>query len=257
MTFGLPKFLGGLAAAFLTIAISAAAVAETVVGKSVESRVLVAFKVEDAAAQSFLPDDWKLLTLPKGPFAGSNLIISFNDRHLVMDAEGKPADPYAGRSVALLAYGVKKDVPGASVFVLRDFETPPGADNYGTGVVADISRMSQLQGPSGGAKTQTENWSVKPSSGGEIALDLTYTTGRPGWSRDEAQPKSAANPGFFRIYRYDQLGDLAMSAAMERDFNGEITVTSTVPELDGIFDGSEQITAILVRPVYVREISLP
>ena len=70
-------------------------------------------------------------------------------------------------------------------------------------------------------------------------------------------PYSAVNPEFHRIYRYDQLADLSMSVALGRELNGDIAVKSSIPELSGMFDGSESLTGVLAIPVYVREVSLP
>ena len=233
------------------------ATAETTVGSNVDSRVVLAFKANDEAIQANLPDGWGLLTLPNGPLAGSNLLVSFIDRHLALDAEGKPLAPHSDRSVALLAYGVKPGVEGARMFVLRVFEMPPVASSYDNGIAASISREFTLTGSADDTRTHQEVWRIEPETGGVLGLDLTYRSGRPGWSSSEAMPYSAVNPDFHRIYRYDQLVDLAMSAALGRELNGDIQLQSSIPEFAGVFDGDESLTGILVIPVYVREVLLP
>lgn len=204
-----------------------------------------------------LPEGWGLLTLPKGPLAGSNLLVAFIDRHLALDPEGKPLTPHNSRSVAILAYGVKPGVKGARMFVTRVYETPPVASSYDNGVAASIGRDITLKGPSDGARSHQEVWVVEPETGGTLNLSLAYQSGRPGWSKSEATPYSAANPDFHRIYRYEQMADLGMSSALGRELNGEITFHSSIPELAGMFDGSEVLTGVLTIPVYVREVSLP
>ena len=250
------RLAGFLALAFVLVPVVPAS-AETKVGSNVDSRVVLAFKVNDDAVQAKLPDGWSLLTLPKGPLAGSNLLVAFIDRHLALDPEGKPLTPHNSRSVAILAYGVKPGVSGANMFVLRVYETPPVASSYDNGVAASIGRDMTLTGPAAGARTHQEVWSVTPESGGTLSLDLTYQSGRPGWSSSEAMPYSAVNPEFHRIYRYDQLADLSMSVALGRELDGDIAVKSSIPELSGMFDGSESLTGVLAIPVYVREVSLP
>lgn len=237
--------------------LSVPATAETAVGSNVDSRVVLAYKVDEAAAQALLPEGWRLLTLPKGPFAGANLLMAFIDRHLELDAGGKPLDPFAGRSVAVLNYGTNPDVPGVRFFVTRVYETPPVANSYGNGVAARISRNAASTGPAEGARTQQELWSVRPEAGGEISFSLSYRSGRATWSASEATPYSAVTPDFHRIYRYRQLTDLAMSAPMGKALDGEISLASSVPELSGLFDGTEALVGVLAIPVYVREVFLP
>ena len=66
----------------LAVFVSVPVTAEIAVGSNIDSRVVLAYKVNDAAAQALLPEGWKLLTLPKGPLAGANLLVAFIDRHL-------------------------------------------------------------------------------------------------------------------------------------------------------------------------------
>ncbi len=255
MTRLFTKYL--ILAATAVFALAAPLAAETPVGSNIDSRVVLAFKVNDPAAQAWLPGEWKLLTLPNGPFAGANLLVSFIDRHLSLDPDGKPLAPYASRAVALLAYGVQPGADGARMFVTRVYETPPVASSYDNGLPAAIARSFSLDGPADMPRTHAESWAVLPEAGGEIHLDLRYQAGAPGWSSAMATPYSGVNPAFHRIYRYDQLADLAMSKAAGRALNGEIGFAATVPELAPMFDGTEDLVGVLVLPVYVREVSLP
>ena len=67
-------------------------------------------------------------------------------------------------------------------------------------------------------------------------------------------PFSAASPDFHRIYRYDQLADLAMSDGLGRQLDGEVRFDASVPAL---LDGSEELKAVTVIPIYIRKVSLP
>lgn len=233
----------------------AAAQAETLVGSNIDSRVILAFKVPDDRAQAQLPEGWRLLTLPQGPLAGANQLVVFIDRHLQMDAEGKPATPHASRSVAIVAYGVNPDFEGPRTFVTRVYETPPVADSYGNGVAATISRRVSLEDERG-TREHEERWTVAPEAGGRMTMSIEYKSGQPGWSTSEMLPYSAAKAGFHRIYRYDQLADLAMSAALGIPLDGEISFSADLPDMPA-FDGSEELKAVIIVPVYVREVSLP
>lgn len=238
----------------LAMLLNSAASAETPVGSNIESRVVLAFKVDDAAADALVPDGWKALTLPQGPFAGANLIVLLADRHLGLDPEGNPIDPFASRYAALVAYGVSPEVQGPRMFVARTYETPPLQGVYGNEVSASISREATLAGEGSGPRQVGEGWRIEAENGDRFSVQLSYSQGRPGWSSGEATPYSAETPDFHRIYRYDQLADLAMSAGVGRPLDGEITVEANVPPL---LDGTQELRAVTVIPVYVRNVSLP
>jgi hypothetical protein len=79
------------------------------------------------------------------------------------------------------------------------------------------------------------------------------------WAPGEALPYSAARPDFHRIYRFEQLVDVAMSRAMGKDLDGsiEIEVEGGPADFAALFDGSEALVGVMSIPVYVREVSLP
>lgn len=227
--------------------------AEIPVGSTVESRMLLAFKVNDQAAQALLPEDWRLLTLPKGPLAGANLLVVFIDKHLSRGPDGKPLDPYSSRTVAIVNYGVKAGVKGARMFVTQVYETPPVVNPYENSITATISRSASVDD----AKNHKETWSIKPETGGEINFSLSYQSGKPGWKADVATPYSNKKPDFHRIYKYEQVADLLMSKALGKELTGEISFQSSVPEMAGMFDKNEQLIGVLAIPVYVRDVFLP
>ena len=238
----------------LTVVMAGISSAETPVGSNIESRVVLALKVDDAAVTAQLPEGWKALTLPQGPFAGANLIVLLSDRHLGLDPDGAPIDPYSSRYAALVAYGVSPDTKGPRMFVFRTYETPPLAGIYGNAVAATITRGSSLAGEGNGPRKRSEAWQVEAANGDRISLQLDDRQSRPSWSSGEAMPFSAASPDFHRIYRYDQLADLAMSDGLGRQLDGEVRFDASVPAL---LDGSEELKAVTVIPVYIRKVSLP
>ena len=232
--------------------------AETKVGSTVESRVLLGFKVNEAAIANMLPEGWVSITLPTGPVGGSNLIVALIDRHVILGADGKPGDPSSGPTVAFLSYAKKEGVEGVRGFVTRVYEEPPVVNPYGNSVAADIDRIAGYADAGGGDRVQSELWTVQPEGGGELILNLDYKVGGLMWSTGgESRPYSSVDPDFFRIYRYDQLAGLAMNAAMGRALNGTVSFTATNPDLATLFDGSEELVSIVSIPTYVRNISLP
>ena len=117
-------------------------------------------------------------------------------------------------------------------------------------------RTNTMEGPEGGARNSTDRW-VMTTPGGELAMTLNYTTGNRGWSSAETSSFSAANPDFYRIYRYDSITEVVMSTPLGKPVAGEFRMTSSVPGLAGIFNGQEETVAILDIPVRVRKIFLP
>lgn len=251
------KSTAALLAGLLLLAPASAAQAETLVGNNVDSRVIVGVKADATDVQAFMPEGWAAIGFPRGPLSGANLLVSFVDGVLMVDAEGKPLDPASRRAIVLLGLGKQVDGDGVRIFVLRTYSTEPAEiDPYSVNIPADIARTNSVGGAANGARDSADAWDMTLDDG-TLSMSLNYTTGRRSWSAGEAKSFSAANPDFFRIYRYDSLTDVAMSSAMEKPLNGTFELASSVPELAAIFDGSEETIAILDIPVRVRKVFLP
>lgn len=234
------------------------ATAEKAVGSTVESRVLLGFKVSDAAVKDFLPEGWTSFTIPKGPVGGANLIFALIDRHVILDAEGKPENPSSGPTAAMLAYARMDGIEGIRAFVVRVYEETPIVDPYANSVPADIERIAGFTDSGQGERVQSERWTIQTEAGGEIRFELEHNVGGFMWSMGgESRPYSSVNPYFHRIYRYDQLVSLAMNTAMGRELNGTVSFTSSDPAIDALFDGTQELVSIVSIPTYIRVIALP
>ncbi len=242
-----------LAAAIL---LPAASRAETFVGSNVDSRVLVGLKASPGGVQALLPEGWASVPFPGGPLAGANVLFVFIDGRLEMDPDGKPLDPPSRRAVALVGLGKQTDGEKVALFVLRAYTTAPERDPYGVNVAAEIGRSQEFGGPAAGARSVKDEWRVA-ADGGELKLELAYSSGARSFAPGEANPHSAADPGFSRIYRYEQMVDLVMSSAVGKPMAGEYELESTIAGLAGILDGSEETVAVIDVPVYVRKVFLP
>src|SRR5262249_18389674 len=62
--------------------------AETMVQQNVDTRVVLAFRVNPAALQKWLPTPWQIAPIAAGPSRDANLTISFIDRLINQDREG-------------------------------------------------------------------------------------------------------------------------------------------------------------------------
>ena len=252
------KFVLGTAMVAAFIAAGTAATSEVSVGSTVESRVLLGFKVDNAAVAGMLPEGWSPITLGKGPVAGSNLIIALIDRHLILDADGEPGNPSSGPTVAFLSYGRSEGVEGVRGFVTRVYEEAPVVDPYKTSVTANIDRVASFSDLGNGDRVQSERWTILPAGGGELRFELDFSLGDYRWTTaGESRPHSPEDPEFFRIYRFDQLASLAMNTNMGLELNGTVSFTASDPDLGAMFGGSEELVSIVSIPIYLRKISLP
>ena len=250
--------------AFLTVATVSlftfgltSARAETFVGSNVDSRVILAFHVNENAAQAWLPDGWMIASFSKGPLVGANLLVVLVDRHLARDAEGKPTTPSSYRGVALVSLGLQEGSDETRAYVTRIYATPPGYDPYRNAINARIGRSATHEAADNSTSVRTEEWTVSPEGGGKMTFALTYKSGIPSWSEGKALPYSNTDPDFHRIYRYDQLVDMVMSVPTGKVLAGESAFTTTIPEIAPMFDGNEKLIGIISVPAYVRQVFLP
>jgi hypothetical protein len=251
------RFFACLLLALVIAQPSASAKAETFVGSNVDSRMVLAFQVNEAAAQAWLPEGWTLTSFSKGPLAGANLLLVLVDRHLARDAEGNPATPSTLRGAALVSLASRDGSDETRAYVTRIYATPPDYDPYANAITARIGRNATLDGAGDAPRVRKEVWAVKPNGGGEMIFALSYEVGTPSWSKSEALPYSNTNPDFHRIYRYGQLTDLVMSVPAEKALAGEASFATTIPEIAPMFDGNERMIGVIAVPVYVREVFLP
>ena len=139
----------------------------------------------------------------------------------------------------------------------RIYATPPGYDPYRNAINARIGRIATHEVADNAAPVRTEEWTVTPEGGVEMAFALSYKSGVPSWSAGQARPYSNIDPAFHRIYRYDQLVDLVMSVPAGKALVGETKFASTIPEIAPMFDGNETLIGIISVPAYVRQVFLP
>lgn len=231
--------------------------AETLVGTNVDSRVLVGFTVDPVGVQPWLPEGWTPVPFPAGPLKGANVLMVLIDRAVQLDAEAKPTLPPNSRYAVLAGLGTQVAGDAVRLYVYRLYATDTVPNPYGNSVKADVTRYTSTEGPAEVGRLHKEEWSALPEAGGELKFSLNYITGKGSWSPGEANPYSNTNIDFSRIYRFEQLLDLAMSTAIGKPLNGEFNFSSDIAELDKIFNGSEKVVAILNVPVYVRKVFLP
>ena len=232
------------------------ATAETLTGSNVDSRVLVAMQFDADAMQSMMPEGWTLLPFPGGALKGANSLLIFADRYLGMDAEGKPKDPASFRAIAMASLGKSATTDEVRTFVTRVYSTVDGNDPYGNAHLSKINRRAGVESTDSAQPMLIENWLLR-TDGGQMSMSLSYTAGPLSWAARDSHSYSNVDSDIHHLNRFEQLSDLAMSVPLGKALDGEMEISSSIPELAALFDGKESTIAVIVIPMYVREVFDP
>jgi hypothetical protein len=121
--------------------------ADTLVQQNVDTRVVLAFRVGQAALQSWLPAPWQVNPVATGPSKDANLLINLIDRVLNQDAEGKLVAGGYDRLVSVNMPAKHPETGKAGPFVMRIFTVNPQSipGNDKTSVQASVCREQALK----------------------------------------------------------------------------------------------------------------
>jgi hypothetical protein len=233
--------------------------AETLVQSTADTRLVVAMRVGQAELQKLVPAPWQVSPIPGGPVKEANFMIVFIDTFLVQDAQGKPDKGAITRKV-VFAVPAKHTQTGEMATLITggftaNINEVPGP--YKDFVQATIRREQTQKGVNVEPVLGGDFWEVRDVRGVVIELRIQYQQALLSRAKLEQKVYSGVEPSFFRIYRVDQATDIVKSipAGIDRVQNYQFRVA--VPELKKLFDGTEQLVAITVIPLYVRQIFLP
>ena len=250
-----------LLSVFLATALCAASAisAEMHVQSTLDSRIVLAFRVNSAAVQGLIPAPWQVAPVASGPAKDANLVVTFFDRLLDQNAEGKPVNVPTYRGVA---FGVPANNPQtgeSGPLLVRIFNSSPDGipGFYKTGVLATVTRSLSLSGSGREPGTAKERWTMKDGKGGAIDLQIEYQRSTPTRAKAEAKPRSGSDPAIWRIYRIDQSVDVLKSIPTGTDRTKNYKLRVAVPEFAKLFDGKEQLVSVTSVPWYTRQTFLP
>ena len=108
-----------------------------------------------------------------------------------------------------------------------------------------------------GKSTADETWVVRSDDGNAIEAQVQWERATTAQAKLEAKVYSGAKPEFFRIYRWEQVADVARSTAMGIDRVTKVSFKGSGSRLSPIFDGSEQLLGVISLPLYARTVFLP
>ncbi len=226
--------------------------AEKFVGRGTETRTFLYFKVSAAALREFVPDGWQICPVGSGPAAGANLLAAFVDQATSLDAEDKPVDPMR---YVLFEIPVSSAATGATALMLFTGLSTGGAGIYDTNLMATAQVERRIRHEPSGS-TVGESWDFQAAGGESVSLQLRFRRGPVSVQQVESRVYSQVRPSFSRIYRVEQAVDVVHPTG-EPGRLTEVALKARTAKLAPLFDGTEQLTAIISVPVYARRIFLP
>jgi hypothetical protein len=230
---------------------------ETSVERSESTRVLLAFRVNPQAAQSFLPEGWSVQPQASGPAQGANVYVVFTERLTEQTSEGASREGTRYAAFAIPATNASRGKSGAMVVrQLSDLDSS-STGPYRNTRPAQIERRAALEAPAASLGTGSESWKISAADGGAISVDLRFVRAVPRREQRELRAYSTADSSIERIYRLVEVSDVVYSVASKLDRVQERRIAIEIPELRTLFDGTQELRSIIVQPVYSREVLVP
>jgi hypothetical protein len=250
------RILAGLIATFLVGAAYAVSAAERLVQSMTEARTYVYFSANKDAVQKALPAGW-VSNPASGPLKDANMFIALIEGIASDNAEGKPV-LHQGKS-AVLVLPVKNEKTGeAAAMVVGGFVSDPQAapGAYGVYVPGKFSVVKNARAE-GSETVMEESWAVSTDSGDKLQFTIVYPRGVATRAHVEPRIYAAAKPEFYRVYKADQVTEIVHSMADESKRAKKAELTASGPQIAKLFDGKEQLVAVMTIPAYYRQIFLP
>jgi hypothetical protein len=257
----LVKGLNCIFTLFLFVALHPAAVfAETLIESSIESRLYLAFQVQESELQSWLPEPWKVSPMTAGPSKGANLSVVFVQQLLSQTPEGKPFTFGRTARYVVLTVPAKHTQTGEeSVLVTRvympDSDMIPGP--FKNSVKAEVRREFTQKGENLAPGTGSDDWEMKEAGGGTIMVRFSYLHSGLNRVKWERKIRSSIDPNLHFIFQVDQSSELLRSVPGDVDRLQSYEFRSTVPELSKLLDGSAKLVSITAIPSYILQASSP
>jgi hypothetical protein len=229
--------------------------AQTVTEWSAETRVVLAFRVNDAAVQRLLPPGWTTAPSTAPGDRGANLRLVFVDRQLALDGHGKVFRTGTSRYIVFAVPA--RNAAGEVNTVIVSGLSPEGPGAYGanlTATVSKVTRSSTAQAEDGGRAE--EQWEFAAASGERIELQVAFRRAPAVKSHAESKIRSARDPQLTRTYQIDQAADVVRSASTP-DRVESLKFRASGAAFAPLFDGQETLLSVTSIPWYVREVSVP
>jgi hypothetical protein len=228
---------------------------EKLIGSNGDLRTILAFKVSDSAVQKMLPDGWEVNSPTAGPIKGFNLTLVLDEELISYDPEGKPVATFRG--AALSVPSRKKGTDTAGPVVVGGFFDVGAPGKFGVYTSAQVTIERKAHSDPHGKSTIEELWQIKAADGNSIEVQIQFARGLPAKSKIESKLFSATNPDIVAIYRVEQGSDVVRSTATGVDRVTKLSFKASGSKLSPLFDGTEQLIAVISVPWYSRQVYSP
>jgi hypothetical protein len=237
--------------------LAAPSAAESLVEQVVDTRLVLAFKVDPTELQKLIPGPWEIAGVPAGPTKDANLNVIFYERMLQHDGAGAPMGP-PYRFVVFASTVRPKGATAAASVVSRiyasDQKRVPGP--YQNSLHATVEHRHVIDSATSDPGTVEETWAIRGQPSHTMSLNVKYKKGTPARQKGEGNVYSSVNTSFYRTYRWDLLADVAKSGPAGVDRVTSYSFDAAIPEYANLFR-SGQLVAVVSQPMYVRGVWLP
>jgi len=241
--------------AFLLAALPAQA-GDKLTSNDVETRLGLTFTVTEASLQKMLPKGWVLNPPTSGASQDYNLGLTLINQTMTQDPDGKllPARTYVVLGAPMKKIGTEI----AGVMVFGGFMGDNGAPGaYGVYVPAKVSLNRRQQTDVGGRTIIDERWEANAEDGSSFEAHVEFSRGNLIRSKLEPTVYSSGKPGYYRLYKLEQVADVVYSAPSNIGRATKMSVKASGPILTSLFDGTEKLVSITSTPHYTRSIYVP
>jgi hypothetical protein len=231
--------------------------AESLVEQVVDTRLVLAFRVDPAELQKVVPGPWDIAGTAAGPAKDANFNIIFYERMFQQDGAGASMGP-PYRFVVFSSLVKPKEASAAASVVSRIYANDPKRvpGPYKNTLLSTVEHHRVIDSGSSEPGAIEETWEVRGPTTHTISLRFKHTKGTPARQKSEGKVYSSVDTTFYRIYRWDLLAEVAKSAPAGIDHVKSYHFNATVPDYANLFSGA-QLVAIISQPMYVRDVWLP
>lgn len=223
---------------------------------SAETRTSVSFRVNMAAVRELLPVGWTVAASADNP-EQTGLTVTFMDRHVVLDAQGRPVGTGSSRYTVMSVQASNAETGQRGPMIINGI-SPEGTGAYEVYQPALEARAERtLSGQDEQSSRVQEVWQMVSGSGDSISLVLTYQQAVPVRQQSTIVIRSGKNTGYTRTYKIDQTNDVLGVPGAPNSRIESMIFQVEGPLYEQLFDGSEVLTGVTSTPWYHREIYIP
>lgn len=231
------------------------------------ARYTLAFHAKEETLQKRLRAPWVIGRYQgayrMGQFATlePNLFVVFNDLMLNLQTDGSPKPDQAPRYVGFNIPVANPETSETGMMHFRNYCGDQGQSpgHYADSVFAPTTWDEHIVG-SGINSTITFHARFEPETGGKVEIDLTYRRSLPRLVESRAPEFfvwAAHDPTILRVYQDYGLAEMIWLHDVNLNHVDHLEFHVETPEMQDLFDGSEQLISVVSNPIYTRKVFVP